>query len=60
MAEDYMMHHGFKTTMLLVVGLLIITNAYWGFLTWDFFIGGLLVLFGVIKLFMHPMKRRRR
>ncbi len=57
--EDYVRYHRFKSWGSLVVGLLVIANAYWGFLTWDYFIGGLLALFGLIKLLI-PVKRRRR
>jgi uncharacterized membrane protein HdeD (DUF308 family) len=57
--EEYMMHHGFKVSMMIIVGLLILANAYWKFTTWDYFIGGLLVLFGLIKLMMMPMHHRR-
>jgi hypothetical protein len=57
--EEMMMHHGFKTAMIIIIGLLIIANAYFGFMTWDYFVGGILVLLGLIKLMM-PHKHHRR
>lgn len=38
---------------IIVLGLLILANAYWGFLGWDYFTGALLVLAGIIKMIMH-------
>jgi len=39
-----------KGTMMLILGLLIVTNAYWSVVTWDYFIGIILVLAGLVKL----------
>ena len=50
-------HHGKKAVGAIIVGLLVIANAYWGFLSWDYFIGGLLILGGVVKLLMHSMHK---
>ena len=46
-------HHGKKYIGMIVAGLLVIANAYWGFLSWDYFAGGLLVLGGLAKFLMH-------
>jgi uncharacterized membrane protein HdeD (DUF308 family) len=51
--------HKMKGTGMLILGLLILANAYWGFLTWGAFIGALLFLGGFIKLVM-PHKKRRK
>ena len=39
-----------KGIMMLIVGLLVLANAYWMVLGWDYFIGIILVLAGIIKL----------
>lgn len=51
--------HKMKGVGMLVFGLLVLANAYWGFLTWAAFIGALFTLGGLLKLFM-PMKKRRK
>jgi len=56
MHED-MWHKG-KGVGMLVLGLLIVANDYWGFLDWATFIGALLVLGGFLKLTM-PHKKHR-
>lgn len=42
--------HKAKGTMALILGLLIFANAYWAIVGWDYFIGIILVLAGIIKL----------
>jgi len=51
--------HKMKGVGMLVLGLLILANAYLEFLTWAGFLGVLLVLGGLLKLLM-PMKKRRK
>jgi uncharacterized membrane protein HdeD (DUF308 family) len=51
--------HMMKGVGMLILGLLILANAYWGFLTWAGFIGALLFLGGLIKLLM-PHKKGRK
>lgn len=41
-----------KAIAMIVFGLLVIGNAYWGILDWATFIGGAIILAGVMKLFM--------
>jgi len=43
--------HKWKGWGMLVLGLLILLNAYWPFASWDKFLGGVLVVFGLFKLF---------
>ena len=45
----------FKGLGALILGLLVLGNGYWSVLSWDKFIGLLLVLIGVIKL-LKPKK----
>ncbi len=51
--------HKYKGAGMLVLGLLILANAYWPFMTWAGFIGGILTLAGFLKLVM-PRKKGRR
>jgi len=47
-----------KAVAMIVLGLLLIGNAYWNFLNWATFIGAAIALAGVVKLFIkheHPM-----
>lgn len=39
-----------KGVMMLIVGLLVLANTYWAIVSWDYFIGIILVLAGIIKL----------
>jgi len=51
MAKDDMKSwHKCKGAIALVLGLLILANAYWTVLGWAYFIGIILVLAGIIKL----------
>ena len=50
--------HKGKGVAMLVLGLLVVANAYWMFLDWATFIGALLVLGGLLKLVM-PHKKHR-
>ena len=49
MAKEEMKCKG-KGIMALILGLLILANTYWVVLSWDYFIGIILVLVGIIKL----------
>ena len=42
--------HKSKGIMMLIVGLLALANSYWAIVGWDYFIGIILVLAGLIKL----------
>lgn len=44
--------HKKKGAMMLVLGLLILANAYWSVLSWAMFIGWIAVIAGIIKLLM--------
>ena len=46
-----MCHHGHGWGML-VVGALVLANAYWAFMDWPYFVGGLAVLGGLSKMMM--------
>ncbi len=56
MSMGAMCHHGqcYKchSVKAIVVGLLVLANQIWGFLSWGSFIGGLLVIAGILKLAM--------
>jgi len=45
-------HHKGKGGMMLVLGLLVLANAYWSVLSWAMFIGVVLVLGGLCKMLM--------
>jgi uncharacterized membrane protein HdeD (DUF308 family) len=45
-------HFHFKGGMVLL-GLLVLANAYWSVMSWDYFIGIILVLAGFCKMLMH-------
>lgn len=51
--------HKMKGVGMIVLGLLILANTYLGFLSWAAFIGTLLVLGGLLKLFM-PCKKGKK
>lgn len=51
--------HKMKGVGMLILGLLILANAYWGFLTWAAFIGILFVLGGLLK-FLMPCKKDKK
>lgn len=57
MSEEHW--HKYKGLGMLVFGLLVVANDYFGILDWAAFIGVLLVLGGLLKLAM-PHKKRRR
>jgi len=40
-------------TMLLIVGILVVLNSMYGWLSWGMFIGGLIALKGIM-MFLHP------
>jgi len=43
-------HHGHEWKML-VLGLLVIANGMWAFMSWPYLLGGLAVLGGLAKMF---------
>ena len=54
MAKEMQGHccgHGWKGFGMLLLGLVVLWNASMPFATWDKFIGGVLVVLGVFKLF---------
>ncbi len=53
------MWHKYKGTGMLVLGLLILANAYFAVADWWTFFGVLLAVGGFLKLVL-PMKKRRR
>jgi len=44
-------HHGHKWK-LVVLGLLVLANEYWSVMSWPYFIGGLAVLGGLLKMLL--------
>lgn len=50
MKGDMQKHHKMWSFKMLVIGLIVLANAYYAFIGWDYLIGGLLVLAGLIKL----------
>jgi uncharacterized membrane protein HdeD (DUF308 family) len=52
MAKEMMCDYKGHSTMMLILGLLILINAYWAVVGWDYFIGIILVLKGLVKLSM--------
>jgi hypothetical protein len=50
--KDCCKMHRMKAAGMLVLGALVLINWYWGLLNWSVFIGGLLVLGGLLKLAM--------
>ena len=57
---DWGMHKMMMGWKMLILGGLVLWNAYWPMLSWDAFIGWVLVLAGVLKLIIMPMKHKRR
>jgi len=51
-AKHWMMHKKIMGGKMIILGALIVANAYWGLLNWPWFIGGVLVLAGIAKLAM--------
>jgi len=45
----YHMHKG-KGVMMIVLGLLVLANAYWSILSWAMFVGIIFVLAGIAKM----------
>ena len=58
MEECCGMHKRAKSFGMVVLGLLVLANAYWPFMSWAGFIGGVLVLAGLWKL-AKPKKHSR-
>lgn len=57
--HDEMHGHKYKGVAMLVLGLLVLANAYWSYFKWGVFFGALLALGGLLKLLM-PCKKRRK
>jgi|WetSurMetagenome_2_1015567.scaffolds.fasta_scaffold238227_2 uncharacterized membrane protein HdeD (DUF308 family) len=52
MAKEEMCGHKGKGWMMLVLGLLILANAYWSIVDWAVFIGVIVALVGIGKVLM--------
>ena len=39
-----------RSGMKIILGLLVLANAYWNFTNWAYFIGGILVIAGILKM----------
>ena len=48
---DVHCHHKGKGVMLLVLGLLVFGNAYYSVLSWGMFVGLVMIIAGLVKLF---------
>ena len=55
-SKHWMVHKKMMGAKMLILGILILANMYWGFLNWVAFIGGILVLWGLIELLMPGCK----
>lgn len=51
-AKHWMMHKKMMGGKMIILGALVIANAYWGLLNWPLFIGGVLILAGISKFAM--------
>lgn len=51
MEMDWSKHKKKKGYMILILGLLILANTYWKVISWDYFIGIIVALVGLVKLF---------
>lgn len=54
--KHWMMHKRMKAVKLLILGILVLANWYFGLLNWAFFIGLLAVLAGLVMLIMPGCK----
>ncbi len=53
MAKDAMQeHHKRKSCIMIAIGILIILNAIYGWFSWAIFVGGALVLLGIVSKIM--------
>ena len=50
MQEHWKMHKKMMGCKMLVLGALILANTYWNVVSWANFIGGILVIAGLVKL----------
>lgn len=50
MPKEEMHYHKGKGGIMLVLGLLVLANAYWNVLPWGMFVGLVLALAGLVKL----------
>jgi uncharacterized membrane protein HdeD (DUF308 family) len=56
MDDHWQMHKKRMGCKMLVLGVLVLANSYWGIVSWTNFIGGILVIAGLVKLVGHPCK----
>ena len=49
-------YHKGKGVMMLILGLLVLANAYWSVVSWSIFIGAVLTLGGICKMTMCAKK----
>ena len=56
MAKEMCEGHKGKGVMMLILGLLVLANAYWSAIDWAMFIGAVLTLGGVCKMAMRAKK----
>lgn len=59
-AEHWSMHKKMMGCKMLVLGILVLINVYWPMVSWDKFIGWILVLAGVVKLIMPGCKHCKK
>lgn len=57
--KHWMMHKKMMAGKMIALGALIFANAYWQFVNWTWFIGGVLVLGGLLKLAMPSCRHCR-
>lgn len=59
MAKDDIMvkHHKMWGWCMLILGIIVLTNAYWAYIRWDYLIGIVLVVLGLKKALMCCKKK---
>jgi len=55
-SKHWMMHKRWMGVKMLILGLLVLANIFWAQLYWGTFIGGVLVLWGLIEMLMPGCK----
>jgi uncharacterized membrane protein HdeD (DUF308 family) len=55
-SKHWMMHKRWMGVKMFVLGALILANMYWAFLNWFAFLGGVLVLWGLVEMIMPGCK----
>ena len=55
--EDMAKHHKMMGCKIMVLGAIVLANAYWMFIRWDYLIGIMLVLAGLAKMMMCCRKK---